>query len=65
MFFLVPAYPGCPGQKAVKWLCVRACVRVGKPSAASKSGQMHSEQDATEPLLRSLRSHLAMLVYHA
>ena len=19
---LVPAYPGCPGKKAVKWLCV-------------------------------------------
>jgi len=22
MFLLVPAYPGCPGQKAVKQLCV-------------------------------------------
>jgi len=20
MFFLVPAYPGCPGQTAIKWL---------------------------------------------
>ena len=20
--FLVPAYPGCPGKEAVKWLCV-------------------------------------------
>jgi len=32
MFLLVPAYPGSPGQKAVKWLCVcvcvHACVRV-------------------------------------
>jgi len=30
MFLLVPAYPGIPGQKAVKRLCVcvRACVRV-------------------------------------
>jgi len=29
MFLLVPAYPGSPGQKAVKRLCVcvRACVR--------------------------------------
>ena len=26
MFLLVPAYPGSPGQKAVKRLCVRACV---------------------------------------
>jgi len=26
-FLLVPAYPGCPGPKAVKRLCVRACVR--------------------------------------
>jgi len=29
MFFLVPAYPGSPGQKAVKRLCVcvgRLCV---------------------------------------
>jgi len=21
--FLVPAYPGSPGQRAVKWVCVR------------------------------------------
>ena len=29
MFFLVPAYPGCPGAKAVKWLCcVCVCVCV-------------------------------------
>ena len=27
MFLLVPAYPGSPGQKAVKQLCV--CVVVG------------------------------------
>jgi len=20
--FLVPAYPGCPGKQAVKWVCV-------------------------------------------
>ena len=26
MFLLVPAYPGSPGQKAVKWLCVYVCV---------------------------------------
>ena len=26
MFILVPAYPGSPGQKAVKWLCVCLCV---------------------------------------
>ena len=25
---LVPAYPGCPGKKAVKWVCV--CVYVGQ-----------------------------------
>jgi len=24
--FLVPAYPGSPGQRAVKRVCVRACV---------------------------------------
>ena len=28
MFLLVPAYPGSPGQKAVKRLCVRVRVRV-------------------------------------
>jgi len=26
MFLLVPAYPGSPGQRAVKWLCVCVCV---------------------------------------
>jgi len=28
MFLLVPAYPGCPGPKAVKRLCVCVCVCV-------------------------------------
>ena len=28
MFLLVPAYPGSPGQKAVKRLCVCVCVWV-------------------------------------
>jgi len=29
MFLLVPAYPGCPGQRAetVVCVCMRACVR--------------------------------------
>ena len=26
--FLVPAYPGCPGQRAVKRVCVCVCVCV-------------------------------------
>ena len=26
--FLVPAHPGSPGQRAVKWVCVCVCVRV-------------------------------------
>ena len=26
--FLVPAHPGSPGQRAVKWLCVCVCVCV-------------------------------------
>jgi len=26
--FLVPAYPGSPGQRAVKWVCVCVCVPV-------------------------------------
>jgi len=38
MFHLVPAYPGSPGQKAVKRLCVcvcvRACVRACVPARA-------------------------------
>ena len=28
MFLLVPAYPGSPGQKAVKRLCVCVCACV-------------------------------------
>jgi len=37
MFLLVPAYPGSPGQKAVKRLCVCvcACVRVCVDSISS------------------------------
>ena len=28
MFLLVPAYPGCPGQTAVKWLLLLVVVVV-------------------------------------
>ena len=28
MFLLVPAYPGCPGQTAVKWLLLYVRERV-------------------------------------
>ena len=28
MFLLVPAHPGSPRQRAIKWLCVRVCVCV-------------------------------------
>ena len=27
--FLVPAHPGSPGQRAVKWACVGVCVLLG------------------------------------
>ena len=26
--FLVPAHPGSPGQRAVKWVCVCVCVLI-------------------------------------
>ena len=26
--FLVPAHPGSPGQRAVKWVCVCVCVSI-------------------------------------
>ena len=35
MFLLVPAYPGSPGQKAVKRLCVCVCVFVSDDVSAS------------------------------
>jgi len=28
--FLVPAYPGCPGKEAVKWLLLLLLLRFGK-----------------------------------
>ena len=33
MFLLVPAYPGCPGQTAVKWLLLLACFMQGERQA--------------------------------
>ena len=37
MFLLVPAYPGSPGQKAVKRLCVCVCaVQPGDTAAAAR-----------------------------
>ena len=33
--FLVPAHPGSPGQRAVKWVCV--CVYTGQPALVGTS----------------------------
>ena len=41
MFLLVPAHPGSPGQKAVKWLCV--CVCVCERAVSCTSSLQHSE----------------------
>ena len=38
MFLLVPAYPGSPGQRAVKRLCV--CVCGSGSGSGSSSGSM-------------------------
>ena len=27
MFLLVPAHPGSPGQRAIKWLCMYVCLQ--------------------------------------
>jgi len=37
MFLLVPAYPGSPGQKAIKQLCVCVCVCVTAPSTCNNN----------------------------
>ena len=35
--FLVPAHPGSPGKRAVKWVCVWAVVSAGYPALLSSS----------------------------
>ena len=40
MFLLVPAYPGCPGPKAVKRLCVYVCVYMWTEQDVSSFRQM-------------------------
>jgi len=37
MFLLIPAYPGCPGQTAVKWLLVVVVVVCVLPMAVAQS----------------------------
>ena len=39
--FLVPAHPGSPGQRAVKWVCVCVCVLCDR---VEKSGSLVSEE---------------------
>jgi len=39
MFLLVPAYPGCPGETAVKWLLLLLLLllaKLGKPEVGYK-----------------------------
>ena len=39
--FLVPAYPGSPGQRAVKWFCVCVCVCVLRVFCTSYLAGVH------------------------
>jgi len=39
VFLLVPAYPGCPGPKAVKRLCVCVCIQVSF-NCCNESGKL-------------------------
>ena len=53
MFLLVPAYPGSPGQKAVKRLCVCVCVtcsasRLPKVMAGSSSNDFEAFNKQTD-----------------
>ena len=41
VFLLVPAYPGCPGPKAVKRLCVCVCVCVVTRRVTGHARQHH------------------------
>ena len=41
--FLVPAHPGSPGQRAIKWMCVHVCVNIRqmhKTMTSDKSSQL-------------------------
>jgi len=49
MFLLVLAYPGCPGPKAVKWLCVCVCVCVCACACACACYVLHVKLCATYP----------------
>ena len=42
MFLLVPAYPGCPGPKAVKLVCVCVCMSVCTCACACVCVCVHS-----------------------
>jgi len=33
--FLVPAYPGCPGKEAIKWVSDTDCIKVASTSLIS------------------------------
>ena len=41
MFLLVPAYPGCPGQTAVKWLLLLLLIIIQLSGTVSVSCQLY------------------------
>jgi len=48
MFLLVPAYPGCPGQTAVKWLLLLFQDNLGTAAHKSKPFWISMRQTMTE-----------------
>ena len=51
--FLVPAHPGSPGKRAVKWVCVCVCVcvKVNRCRWQTFSGVMYNETGIDNSLI--------------
>ena len=66
MFLLVPAYPGCPGPKAIKRLCVCVCytLTVTGGKGKGKGSPYSTAERRVSELIPVLGSHPAGDVGH-
>jgi len=64
MFLLVPAYPGCPGQTAVKWLVVVVGLPLKKANFHEVQHYRHQQKQMDQEqlsLAREVQGWLQML----
>jgi len=55
--FLVPAHPGSPGKRAIKWVCVCVCIKFYQGSVCQNAASNSKTSDSKTTVPRDRFKH--------